>query len=748
MGAEVLKKFGRYFLLDHIAQGGMAEINRARLASPEGAGRILVIKRIQAGFGGQSEFYQMFKSEIKVTMGFNHPNIVQLYDFGEEENQPYIAMELVDGKNLRQFLARFAELKQSFPVEFAVSIIEQAAAGLHYAHSFRDKVTGVSLNIVHRDISPQNILVSYDGTVKVIDFGIAKAASNQESTRAGVIKGKPSYLSPEQISGDTLDGRSDIFALGIVLWELLTGRKLFAGENDLAILKLIEACATHVKPPSTLNPKVPKELDYIVLKCLAKQRESRYQTGEEMQRALHKFLYSSFPDFNPGDLSYQVKELFKAEIVEDRKNLQRLSERADELLSIMVTDGGRGGSGSSSSGDRPPDPSEENTYPGGRKPTGITRVLDIGKPGKNEKVEIDMARAPQGLNVGGVTGAGGQPRPNPQAVPMPNQSRGTGSGVARPMPSGARTSQTGQTQAGGGGDSGLMKPLLIGAVGLVAVAFLGPEYGIRIPYLSDMLSSSVGTSGEAQLTLEGQATDVVVMLNGQTVSQKLPYTVSGVPVGTSFTVQVVGSQGRFAQEFTLKKGERKSVPVVFADRPINPNENGMNTGVKTSVAGAPQIIAGTDPSRAVVLKLNVVPGGGGFTVTLNGQSLDPDNLSVQVPLDSPLELVVNRNGFKPYRREFVIDSKQLNGAREWPVDVAMEPTRFGFLTIRTTPMADAIILIEGKPWVRKTPLENEKLPVGTYQIRLVNEALGMEKSISVTISDGRVANIEERLGIR
>jgi serine/threonine-protein kinase len=332
--AEVLKKFGRYFLLDHLAQGGMAEIFRARLASSDGAGRIIVIKRIQGGFGANKEFLQMFKSEIKVTMGFNHPNIVQLYDFGEENDQPFIAMEWMDGRNLRQLTTRFAELKQPFPVELVSYIIEQSAAGLHYAHSFKDKITGTPLNIVHRDISPQNILVSFEGGVKVIDFGIAKATTNVESTRAGVIKGKPSYLSPEQISGETLDGRSDIFALGAVFWELLTGRKLFAGDSDLAVLKLIESCQTHVKPPSTLNPKIPKELDYIVLRTLAKQKEKRFQTAEELQRALHKFLFSYMPEFNPSDLSFHARDLFKNEIVEDRKLMQKLHEKAEKILSL------------------------------------------------------------------------------------------------------------------------------------------------------------------------------------------------------------------------------------------------------------------------------------------------------------------------------------------------------------------------------------------------------------------------------
>ncbi|MBI4924523.1 MAG: serine/threonine protein kinase [Bdellovibrio sp.] len=333
--SEVLKKFGRYFLLDHIAQGGMAEIFRARFASVEGAGRIIVIKRIQTGYGANTDFLNMFKSEIKVTMSLNHSNIVQVYDFGEEQGQPYIAMEFVDGKSLRQCLARTAETRQFFPIELSAYIIGQIAQGLGYAHSFKDKLTGQSLNIVHRDISPQNILISYDGTVKIIDFGIAKVATRAaELTRAGVIKGKPSYLSPEQINGDTLDGRSDVFGLGIVFWELLTGKKLFAGENDLAVLKLIENCNTSVRSPSTLNPDVPKELDYIVLKVLAKQADKRYQTADELARTLTKYIFTKNSDFNSKELSYFIKGLFKNEIVEDRKNIQKLNEKAQKLLEI------------------------------------------------------------------------------------------------------------------------------------------------------------------------------------------------------------------------------------------------------------------------------------------------------------------------------------------------------------------------------------------------------------------------------
>jgi serine/threonine protein kinase len=335
---DALKKFGRYFLLDMIAQGGMAEIFRARQITTEGLGRTLVIKRIQPTYGSNSEFVSMFQSETRVMMNFNHPNVVQLQDFGEEDKQPFIAMEYIEGKSLRYVKDRILERVGNFPPDLAVYIIAQAAAGLHYAHTFKDKLDGKPLNLVHRDISPQNILLSYDGNVKIIDFGIAKASTNSEQTRAGVIKGKPSYLSPEQIDPGTgaLDGRSDLFSLGIVLWELLTGRKLFAGDNDLATLRLIQNCQNSIRPPSEFNKLVPKELDYIVLQSLAKDREKRFPNALEFQRKLQRWLVSFNPDFNPLDLAGEIKHLFANEIVEDRKNLQRLNEKAGNLLSLLT----------------------------------------------------------------------------------------------------------------------------------------------------------------------------------------------------------------------------------------------------------------------------------------------------------------------------------------------------------------------------------------------------------------------------
>lgn len=337
---DALKKFGRYFLLDMIAQGGMAEIFRARQITTEGLGRMLVIKRIQPSYGTNNEFVTMFQSETRVMMNFNHPNVVQLQDFGEEQNQPFIAMEYIEGKSLRFVKDRIVEKMGQFPPDLAAYIISQAAAGLYYAHSFKDKLDGRPLNLVHRDISPQNIILSYDSNVKIIDFGIAKASTNSEQTRAGVIKGKPSYLSPEQIDPGTgtLDGRSDIFSLGIVFWELLTGRKLFAGDNDLATLRLIQNCDRGVRPPSEFNKLVSKDLDYIVMQALAKNRDQRFANALELERKLRRYLVGFNPDFNPVDQSNELKQLFANEIVDDRKNLQRLNEKATHILSLLTTE--------------------------------------------------------------------------------------------------------------------------------------------------------------------------------------------------------------------------------------------------------------------------------------------------------------------------------------------------------------------------------------------------------------------------
>lgn len=309
------QRFGRYLILDHLVDGGMAKICRARFLG-EQADKVVAIKMVQPQFSKDPNFKTMFMDEIKVAFGLLHPNIAQTYDYGLYQEQLYTAMEYIDGCNLKQVLDRLKEKNFAFPVEISTYIVSQVCLGLHYAHTFTDKLSGKPLNLVHRDISPHNIMMTYDGAVKVIDFGIAKAETNSEATQAGTIKGKLSYLAPEYLEGLSLDHRYDQFAVGITLWELLTCRKLFQAANDLAVLKQIQACK--IAPPSTFNPNVKPELDRIVLKALSKDRNNRYENMEKFNRDLVKFLYANYPDFNASDLSYFAKELFKEEIKRDK----------------------------------------------------------------------------------------------------------------------------------------------------------------------------------------------------------------------------------------------------------------------------------------------------------------------------------------------------------------------------------------------------------------------------------------------
>jgi serine/threonine-protein kinase len=309
------QRFGKYLILDHLVDGGMAKICRARYLG-EQANKVVAIKMVQPQFSKDAAFVRMFQDELNITFGMLHPNIMQVYDYGETNGQLYTAMEYIHGANLKQYLDRLKEKKVVFPVEISCYIISQVCLGLHYAHTFTDKLTGKPFKIVHRDISPHNIMLTYDGAVKVIDFGIAKANTNSEATQAGTIKGKLSYLAPEYLDGLELDARYDEFAVGITLWELLCSRKLFQANNDLAVLKQIQACK--IIPPSEINPSVPKELDAIVMKALSKDRSQRYEDCDKLNRALVRFLYSNYPDFNASDLTTFADDLFKTEIESDR----------------------------------------------------------------------------------------------------------------------------------------------------------------------------------------------------------------------------------------------------------------------------------------------------------------------------------------------------------------------------------------------------------------------------------------------
>ena len=277
-----LARYGRYELLGRLAYGGMAEIFLAREAAHASAHRMLVIKRVLPHVAEDQHFVDMFVDEARLAMQLNHPNICHVYSFGEEEGTYYIAMEWVNGKPLSKII-RNAREQGGLPIPVALKIIAQVADALDYAHRACD-AKGEPLGIVHRDVSPQNIMVSYDGAVKLLDFGIAKASSHSTRTEAGVIKGKFAYMSPQQCVGEPIDGRADVFALGVCLFEALTGKNPFRRKTEFETMTMIVGD----KAPSARErrPELSEEVEAIIQKALMKQPELRYQSAGEMQLAI------------------------------------------------------------------------------------------------------------------------------------------------------------------------------------------------------------------------------------------------------------------------------------------------------------------------------------------------------------------------------------------------------------------------------------------------------------------------------
>ena len=313
----------------------MAEIFLARPAVAEANGRILVIKRILPHVADDPMFLNMFHSEIQVIMGFNCPHTVQLYDFGETDGQPYIAMEYIDGKNLKEVMVKFVEKNEKIPVPMTLGLIIQAASGLNYAHTFENKVTGEKLNAIHRDITPHNLILSYDGNLKVIDFGISKATSElAEKTRTGLIKGKIRYLSPEQVKGSPADERSDIFSLGLVAWELLTLKRPFnmPGDDDHSVLERIRFAEKYLIHPSKIDAEIPPEVDAVIMKALESDPEKRYATAREFHRAVRDVLMKVYPAYSYSDTSQIMKALFENEMEEERAEVHEVNQKAQELL--------------------------------------------------------------------------------------------------------------------------------------------------------------------------------------------------------------------------------------------------------------------------------------------------------------------------------------------------------------------------------------------------------------------------------
>jgi eukaryotic-like serine/threonine-protein kinase len=331
------RRFGKYTLLRKLAVGGMAELFLALQRSVAGFEKLIVVKRVLPHLAKDETFIQLLLSEARIAATLNHPNIAQVYDVGSVDGQYFIAMEHVHGEDLRSIVRQMKRAGQTtFPLEHAVALALGCCAGLAYAHDKKD-LDGEAMNIVHRDVSPQNVIVTFSGDVKLVDFGIAKAGRHHlEDTGAGQLKGKVPYMSPEQAQGLRLDGRSDVFSLGIMLFELCTGRRLFRGQNEMETLSMI--VHGEYPKPRDLNPNLPEALALIIERALQKSPDDRYPSARAMQEDLEDFVRGEKLKLSALALGAWMSQLFSEKLAEQKELLAQGRQLADIIAAQAAED--------------------------------------------------------------------------------------------------------------------------------------------------------------------------------------------------------------------------------------------------------------------------------------------------------------------------------------------------------------------------------------------------------------------------
>ena len=381
--------FGKYLLLQRVSVGGMAEVFKALPQNATRIDQIIAIKRILPNIAEDNEFIGMFIDEARVAGLLTHPNVCRIYELGRVGDDHYIAMQFLWGRDLLKVMNRFKKAGQPIPPPMAAYIAAKACAALHYAH-FKCDPQGEPLGIIHRDVSPQNIIVGYAGNVKLIDFGVARAATQSQKTQAGILKGKFGYMSPEMIRGLPIDHRSDVFAMGICLHEALTASRLFYGETDFATLELVRDA--RVVPPSAKEPGVPAALDQIVLTALARDVEHRYATAQDLQFALEHFLATHYPGYGEADVGVMMRQAFAHEVSREKQRLEVFSDMLarGELVrgapiphvpgDTLPPSGERTASGN------PDSPVVRPTRPSHVEPLDIP--IDVGEPVEDERTQI------------------------------------------------------------------------------------------------------------------------------------------------------------------------------------------------------------------------------------------------------------------------------------------------------------------------------------------------------------------------
>ncbi len=513
-------RYGRYLLLDRINVGGMAEVFRGKSAGVEGFERIVALKRILPNIAADPDFVQMFVEEAKLVVQLQHANIAQVYDLGKAEGTYYIAMEYVSGTDLRSMWDRARGRNRLLPIAMSCYIMQRVCEGLDAAHRKKDN-EGHDISLVHRDVSPQNILISYEGEVKLIDFGIARAANRVSKTQAGVLKGKFGYMSPEQVRGIELDNRSDIFACGVVLYELLVGDRLFLGESDFSTLEKVRN--VEMVPPTRLNKNLSPHLERIVMKALARNREDRYRWANEMAEDLQRYLFATNQPFARTDLQRYMQQHFRSEIAQEAERIEGYKQ-----VSMPQFE------------DEPPT-QEHAMLPGLQMPTGTMPALALqnepmpAPPRFPSAFEHPMA-VREMSTFGYGPGAGSDAMSNPTT------------GTILPPPSSPPPRQSLPAWAA----------VLIGALTVLVLLSAG---------LMIYQTMAGRSSGTGVVVVTTQPAEVRLSLNGQLITNRTPFTFDDLRVGTHVLQAEADGYETKVRALQVAAGDHQTVTMELVRRP-------------------------------------------------------------------------------------------------------------------------------------------------------------------------------------
>jgi serine/threonine protein kinase len=741
--------FGKYELLSRINIGGMAEIVKARDTSVPRE-RLVAIKRILPHLCDDQQYRAMFLDESRVLAQLEHASIIEAFEIGEIDDTPYIALEYIHGQDARALFHETRRGEQRIPIAIACHIVARVCEGLHHAHEQTD-ANGQLLGIVHRDVSLQNILLSYDGDVKLTDFGIAVSAENVARTDLGVVKGKFGYMSPEQIKGAALDRRSDVFAAGICLYELLTGERLFSGENDYKAVERVRN--VDFEPPSALNRQIPSRLERVVMKALAKHPRDRYQSTNDLRRALQSFMAEANEFVSSDDLGAYMRDTFAKELSGQAPSAGRdqvtaahpiadpitglnafdhlepvssigFTEHVEEVTAVgpgvmavgpaihTVTLRPPGISSPAALGSSPraerdiarPAPSvpplipRSNSIPASAPRVTPTSVLEAGAPVQRFDMDWDEEEPT-------TVSQGFQDIPKLPAVRSEQITRPTRAAASTQERTEARAAPTPDAQASGPYSRSMSTLEMAKPPSLISPMLVAGVFGIAALVLIVYLTRDHGV---ATLRLETEPKDAVVSVDGQHASGIVsPFVISELAAGVNHTI-LVEKPGYVSWSTRLRVRADKTFELPLVK--LEPLQASAAPGRASpaSIEASPEPTAAVSPTRAVS----------------SGPSSNTE--AAQARREAAAARRAERAQSRRARSHDVpADAFAIPAATQAPAKGGM-----GTLRINTRPWSQ--ISIDGRP-AGNTPQMNLQLKAGSHSVTLTNPDFGVSKTVVIDI---------------